>query len=71
MHIIYPNISQYEYVEKENNVLDFTVETTEGETIVVSIDATEPKRLLAEGGTVTEFNSDVLGHLIYALEELK
>ena len=70
MHIIHPNISQYQYVEKENNVLDFTVETIEGGTVVVSIDATEPKRLLAEGGTVTEFNSDVIGNLIAAVEDL-
>ncbi len=70
MHIIYPTINEYRSVEKENNIIDFTVETTEGGTIVVPINTTESKRLLAEGGTVTQFNTDVIGHLIAALEEL-
>jgi len=68
MYIIYPNIADYEHVEIDGNSMLFHVQTDDGDTVKITIDTTSSREQLALGGTLEAYNSDVIGHLIHALE---
>jgi hypothetical protein len=68
MYIIYPNIADYEHVEIDSNSMLFHVQKEDGDTVKITIDTTSSREQLALGGTLEAYNSDVIGHLIYALE---
>ena len=55
----------------EDNIFEFTIETYEGDAVTVSVDTTDPKRVFMEGGNMEEYSTDVLGHLIYAIDALE
>lgn len=68
MYSIYPTIAEYEHTELEGNSMLFKVQTTDGGTVEMVVDITSARQDLVLGGTVEAYNSNVIGHLIYALE---
>lgn len=68
MYIIYPNIADYEHVEIDGNSMLFHVQTDDGDTVKITIDTTSSREQLALGGTLEAYSTDVIGHLIHALE---
>ena len=68
MYIIHPTIAEYEHTESDANSIEFKVETDAGDVVDVVVDTTASREQLALGGTLEAYNTDVLGHLLYALE---
>jgi hypothetical protein len=68
MYIIHPTIAEYEHTEIDANSIEFKVETDAGDVVDVVVDTTASREQLALGGTLEKYNADVLGHLLYALE---
>jgi len=67
----YPTIDEYEHIDLGNNITLFKVYTSEGDSVDIEIDTTEPKQSLALGGTMEAYHSDVIGHILYELNELE
>tara|TARA_R110000744_G_C19129841_1_gene536932 strand:- start:469 stop:681 length:213 start_codon:yes stop_codon:yes gene_type:complete len=68
MYNIYPTIAEYEHTDLGGNSTLFKVKTPDGEVVDVVVDTTASLENFALGGTLEAYNSDVIGHLIYALE---
>ena len=68
MYRFYPTITEYEHTEIDANSIEFKVQKYDGDVVDVVVDTTASREQLALGGTLEEYNADVLGHLLYALE---
>jgi hypothetical protein len=68
MYRIYHTIAEYEHIELDANSIEFKVETDAGDVVDVVVDTTASREQLALGGTLEAYNIDVIGHLLYALE---
>ncbi len=68
MYRIYHTIAEYEHTELDANSIEFKVETDAGDVVDVVVDTTASREQLALGGTLETYNTDVIGHLLYALE---
>ena len=68
MYRTYHTIAEYEHIELDANSIEFKVETDAGDVVDVVVDTTDSREQLALGGTLESYNADVIGHLLYALE---
>ena len=68
MYRTYHTIAEYEHTEIDANSIEFKVQKYDGDVVDVVVDTTASREQLALGGTLEEYNADVLGHLLYALE---
>ena len=68
MYIIHPTIAEYEHTEIDANSIEFKVQKYDGDVVDVVVDTTASREQLALGGTLEAYNIDVIGHLLYALE---
>ena len=68
MYKLYPTITEYEHTEIDANSILFKVQKDDGDVVEVLVDTTPSREQLVLGGTLAEYNTDVIGHLIYALE---
>jgi hypothetical protein len=68
MYIIHNTIAEYEHTEIDANSIEFKVQKYDGDVVDVVVDTTASREQLVLGGTLEAYNIDVLGHLLYALE---
>tara|TARA_B110000208_G_scaffold138574_1_gene167277 strand:- start:354 stop:566 length:213 start_codon:yes stop_codon:yes gene_type:complete len=68
MYRIYHTIAEYEHTEIDANSIEFKVQKYDGDVVDVVVDTTASREQLALGGTLESYNADVIGHLLYALE---
>lgn len=68
MYRTYHTIAEYEHIELDANSIEFKVETDAGDEVDVVVDTTASREQLALGGNLESYNADVIGHLLYALE---
>ena len=68
MYIIHNTIAEYEHTEIDANSILFKVQKDDGDVVEVLVDTTPSREQLVLGGTLEAYNIDVLGHLLYALE---
>lgn len=68
MYKLYPTIAEYDHIEMDDNSVEFKVQTDAGDVVEVVVDTTSSRQRFALGGTLEGYNTDVIGHLIHALE---